>query len=284
MLVVVVKKLSRYVLVIFLLACPFAAAQANPTDESRWAVKVVGHDRRPNKGPNCHALRYFSDGANLKNFDYNPQPLLGPDSKYDVDLDKVTSERVGEIEGFTIYDVIWRIGDDESAAPEDHFFITLKMILVERKPGEFCEIYHERGESEMLTVEASFVSDVGQGKILVTSERISGTGNGYEEHYWTFDKDGPIPLDLSVIAETLAKTLPAGMVVRKGGAFSIGTSTYDSGVWQEADPNCCPTAGDVHLKFALKNHKLVVVDQRFEPAKNDPGKSVTSGNFVCGVI
>ncbi|HEY4838081.1 MAG TPA: hypothetical protein VIH72_05715 [Candidatus Acidoferrales bacterium] len=216
----------------------------------------------------------------MKAFDYGGL-LADPPAE---NPDKVQSERVGEIEGFVVYDVIHTIGCHENCGPEEQFFRLLKMILVERKPGEFCEIYHEQGESEMLTIEAAYIGRADTEQILVTNDRISGTGNDYNEAYWTFDKEGPILLDMNLVDETVGSLLPDGMDVQKGGAFEIGTLTYDSAVWKEGDGGCCPSGGEVHIKFALENHKLVVVEKKFEPAKHGLDKPDAGGIFACSLI
>jgi|ERR1700733_2536895 len=135
--VTMAKRLRLCVLAIFFLASLIASAQARSAADSRWTVHVQEDGPHPtNKRINCHALKYFQDTKNLKAFDYGGL-LADPPAE---NPDKVQSERVGEIEGFVVYDVIHTIGCHENCGPEEQFFRLLKMILVERKPGEFCEI------------------------------------------------------------------------------------------------------------------------------------------------
>jgi hypothetical protein len=258
MLVAMLKHLLFCALVIFFLTSPIASPQVRTAAESRWTVNVSDDGPKPtDKKINCHSLKYFQDEKNLKDFDYGAFQLrdLLPDHE-----DKVHSVRVGEISGFTIHEVIHRVDGDES-------FRILKMILVERKPEEFCEIYHEQGDSGILIVDPTFIADVGGEKVLSTHDRVPGTGNFYNEAYWTFDNDGPIALDLDVIEEAVGTVVPDGMGVWKGGGFDVASLSYEAGVWKEGDANCCPSGGRVRVKLALKNHKLVVVSKHFEPDK-----------------
>jgi hypothetical protein len=252
-------------LVVLLLICPVARSQMGTPVDPKWDVTIAGKDRRPNKGVNCHPLQYFLDSNNLKEFDF-----LGP---YPADIrDSVRSERQGEVNGFAIYNVIHEIEDGDRNVPGENFPFPptiLKMVLAERKPGDFCEIYHEQDDRQGLTVTPSYFVEVDSEKVLVTRDRVPGTGNEYNEAYWTFDEKGPILLDSvgqfsnGAVHATAEKLLPSGMRVRKGGGFDIQTLSYEMGVWQEGDANCCPTGGSVHIRFALKDHRLVVVSQEY---------------------
>ena len=276
MFIVMIKQLLLYALVIFLLACPTTQSQKLSDADSRWTVVVADDGPHPtNKRINCYALTYFRDAKNLKEFDYGGDLLADlPEGN----TDKVSSSRLGEISGFTIYDVIHRIGKEKPSVADEQSSRALKMILVERKAGEFCEIYHEQGEAIMLTVDSSDIVDVGPEKILATHDLLSGTGNFYNEAYWAFDKNGPIRLDLSLVDETVGNLMPSGMDVKKGGGFAIRSLTYEASVYKEKDPNCCPSGGTVYITFALKNHKLVVIEKRFEPAKRAPDRQDVSSN------
>jgi hypothetical protein len=265
MLIAVIKKLSLYAFVIFFLANPTSTSQKLSAADSRWTVYVAENGPHPtNKWLNCHPLKYFLDTKNLKIFDYGGDVLA--DSPED-NSDKVASTRVGEISGFAIYDVLHRVGKEKSSVAESESLRLMKMILVERKPEEFCEVYHEQGPIEMLELDASDIVDLGSEKVLATHDRLSGTGNFYNEAYWVFDKDGPILLDMNLVDETAGNLTPSGMEIRKGGGFAIKSLTYESPAYKENDPNCCPSGGTVHITFALKNHKLVVVSKRLEPAR-----------------
>jgi hypothetical protein len=243
---------------------PVASRQASAPQEWRWAVQVQGRDRRLVKGTNCRPLDYFTDSSHLKEFDYVhhiPKPY--PEGIYD----EVETKRRGEIAGFVVYDVVHRV--DVSETPSDWNTYSyppglVKMIVVQRKPGEFCEIYHAQDSDGEFTAAPSYFVDVGSERVLAAHDPISGNGNYFYEAYWTFDKDGPIPLDLSIIKQTVTKILPANVHVYRGIGFDIETLSYDMGLLQDSDTGPL-RQGYVHLTFALKEHQLSVVDTKFDP-------------------
>jgi len=202
--------------------------------------------------PDCHPLQYFS--TNPKRFDYG-QDLFGR-SPTDI-KDKVEEKRIGEVQGFSIHQILHTI-------PIEGWNLFIKMILVERRPGEFCEIYNAEYDAVMGSIDPAYIVEINSEKVLVTHDLVSGTGNFYVEEYWTFDNQGPIPLDQGIIDETLKKLLPKEKSVWKGGGFDIGKMCYAQSVWQDGDGNCCPSAGKVQIKFALENHQLVVVQQKYD--------------------
>ncbi len=202
--------------------------------------------------PSCHPLKYFS--SDPKRFDYGDDLLV----KQPADLrDKVESQRIGKFAEFTVYEVVHNINDGG---------LVMKMILVERKAGEFCEIFQQQYDAVSVIVEPAYFVNVNSETILATSDRVTGTGAFLIEEYWAFDKNGPIPLDASAkISEITQKLLPQGRTILNGSAFNIETLSYSSPVWQAGDAHCCPSGGSVHLQFALKNHKLTATSQVFNP-------------------
>ena len=254
-------------LLILLLAWTPGKPQAPVTSDSKWIVKVAGRDQPQIKGTNCHPLEYFTDGSHLKDFDYVhhiPKPYPEGIS------DEVESKRRGEIDGFAVYDVIHHVDASEAPADWEHFSYPpglIKMVLVERKPGEFCEIFHEQDSDGEFTASPSYFVDLGSERVLAAHDRISGNGGYFNEAYWTFDKDGPIPLGINIIKETVEKLLPANMHVDRGVGFEIETLSYDTGLIQDpANGECCGSRrGAVHLEFALTDHKLVLINQKFDP-------------------
>lgn len=261
---------------ISLLLCPMflgtaANAQIAPSD-ARWAVKVAGRDQRQNKGANCHPFEYFTDSSHLRDFDYVhhiPKPY--PDGIHD----DIKTKRRGEINGFVVYDVVHTIdGIDNGDAPADwqHFSYPpglVKMVLIERKPGEFCEIFHEQDSDGEFTASPSYFVDVGSERVLAVHDPVPGVGNYFLEAYWTFDADGPIPLDLSIIQKTVNKILPSNAHVYRGWGFDIETLSYDMGLIQDTD-NGSLRQGFVHLAFALKEHQLSVIDSKSDLASSVP--------------
>jgi hypothetical protein len=225
------------------------AVEAHP----RWAVFTSsGKGERYIDQPNCHPLEYFA--GDPKNFDYDNDLM----NKQSSDIkDSVESMRIGELNGHSIHQVIHNINKGE---------VVMKMILVERKPGEMCEIYYQQFDAQIVIVEPAYVVNVSSEPVLATDDSVSGTGHFIEEQYWTFDKDGPIALNVRErIKEITTDLLPDGLEVENGGGFEIQALSYTMPVWKPDDAHCCPSGGTVHIQFALKDHHLVVVDRKFGP-------------------
>jgi len=213
----------------------------------------------PGRGPDCHPLPYFSDPQNLKNLNFSGA-LIGPDAPGLTYEKFARSLRVGQIGGFAIYEVIFRINEEYSFEMQP--YATMKMILVERKRGEFCDVYNEQGPARTVKADAP-VAIVATG-----SEPILAAGGSFRQ-YWTFDKDGPMPLDLRIIDDTARTLLPPGESLAAGPAhdgFDIATLSFSAAVSQAGDAPCCPTGGTVSISFALKNHQLSVVAKNVDPA------------------
>jgi hypothetical protein len=238
----------------FFLACLVAAPAIAAADHPRWAVRVSsdGHAYFLDE-PNCHPLAYFVNDTSRLNYHHIIVKIQRGQTK-----DEASSRDIGEVDRRKIIQVSHKIDDGE---------LFLKMIVAERATGELCEIYHQEwlGDgfyNEVLPVD--FVK-VDSQTVLVTADPVSGNGNWFDEHYWTFDKDGPIDLCVSEkIREIEKQLLPKDASVMKGGGFDLRALAYSTPVWKETDGGCCPSGGMIEIKFALKDHQLVVLSQNFK--------------------
>ena len=231
-------------------ACSAVFSQ-DSTDHDRWALRVSGDGGSHLSEPNCHPSEYFSDGIRqlfLKEFRNPKDP--------DFFEDTASAQRIGEVSGHKIDQHEHRI-NHSSQNP-----ITVKMLLVERKPKEFCEIYRQQFSPDMVKAEPAYLVPVGTETILASTDPWTGNSGTRQEIYWTFAEDGPLKLDVDyVVDEALKKVRPEGLIIRNGGGFDIRTLTYNQLLWKPRDPHCCPTGGSIEIKFALKNHQLVFVSQ-----------------------
>jgi len=232
---------------LFMLA-PTAAAQSG---HPRWSVLVSsGKGKSYIDEASCHPLEYFL--GNPLTFDYGSD-LFG--KKPDEIKDKVHSVLIGEIAGYAVLQVTHDVNDGE---------LLMKMILIERKANQLCEIYQQQHEAAMVAVEPAYLVRVGGETLLATTDPVSGNGAWREEQYWAFDKDGPINLNVrDRITELQKKLLPKGATVMNGGGFEVQTLEYSMPVWKEGDAHCCPTGGTIKIRFALKDHRLTVASQSF---------------------
>jgi hypothetical protein len=223
-------------------------------DHPRWVVRVSSDgfayfiDQ-----PNCHPLAYFLNDTSRLNYHHILVRIQPGKTKVEA-----KSQRIGEVAGHTIDQVTHNINNGE---------LFVKMIVAERRADEFSEIYHQEWMGgpyqDMLP---AYLLKAGSETILATRDPLGGNGNWYDEHYWTFDKDGPIDLYVSEKIRKIQKNLlPKGSGVMNGGGFDVHNLTYVTPVWGPSDAHCCPSGGSIQIKFALKDHQLVVVSQSFEP-------------------
>jgi hypothetical protein len=229
-----------------------ALSPAKPPDHPRWAVIVVSDNgNRYIDEPICQPVQYFSGDA--QRFDYDHE--LAGKSSAEI-KEKVDSQLLGTAQGFAVWQTTHVINGNQ---------LTIKMILVERKAGEFCEIYHQQLAPDMVSVAPAYLVPVGAETILASTDPWIGNSGQRMDVYWTFDKDGPILLDVDhQIDEILKKLLPKGRIIMNGGGFNVQTLTYGMPVWKPRDPHCCPTGGSIEIKFALKDHQLVEVSQSYK--------------------
>jgi hypothetical protein len=238
-------------LVAALFAVPVLSAQ-NPPEHPRWAVLVMSNiNSRYIDQPICNSLEFFSSTNDPQRFDYDHELAL---RKIAIVKDKVDSLNLGTAAGFGIRQVTHTINDN---------VLAIKMILLERKPGEFCEIYHQQFSPDFISPEPAFLVNSDGETILASTDPWSGNTGTRQEIYWIFDKEGPALLNVDgVVEEALKKARPG--IILNGGGFNIRTLTYSQLIWKPHDPHCCPTGGSIEIKFALKDHQLVVVSQSYK--------------------
>jgi hypothetical protein len=238
---------------ILLLACASASSAqtgSSSTDSDKWAIR----------NPERHEGSYYFNG--IKEIRCGSlQHFLKRATAGDI----VTSNVVGKYGGFVIYDVF-----HIDATVEDGFKtgpFGYRMVLVERKRGEFCEIFVDQGEG-VRSFEPSYFVNVDSQIVLVSRDPIYGTGGYFNEGYWTFDKGGPIFLDVwnvidaAAIDAALNNVVPAGLSPSfHGEGFDIHTLTYSRGYSSMTGGGA---GGFLHLTFALKDHKLVLVSHEFD--------------------
>ncbi len=252
------------------------AANAQTRAHPRWALHWYADsgdsyiDR-----PVCGPLQKFT--GNPKPFDYGKELWRIKDQDF---MDDVKTDRVGEISGFTVYNVIHTIVyqfAEEGQEPEWALPEYLTMILVERQPGEFCEIHQEQLFGYHEDVTPAYFIDAGE-KVLATSHALGGSAGLRREEYWTCDKDGPVPLDLNQIPGMAEALLPSGYSFYSIPYFFESGPTDVAGLplqmlsfrsmactnWNGNHPD--RLCGFVRMDFEVKDHKLIATRKEFVPA------------------
>jgi hypothetical protein len=134
-------------------------------------------------------------------------------------------------------------------------------VLVERQTDRYLPVLYVNPELQIDRLE---VMKVGDEDLLVYSTTISGTGHFTVDYYFTMDRGIPKSIHYqTVLGEELKKILPKGFGIRKGGGFNGDTFEFSNSVWEEENPNCCPTGGSVNVVLGLEKGRFVVNSSRY---------------------
>lgn len=143
-----------------------------------------------------------------------------------------------------------------------------KQIMLKDKSGNHKIIYSQLHWCTAGVDDLPYIVTVQGIPVLIYRTSVPGTGNFFIEYYFIYDKKNkrPVRIDTSAIGESsLSRLLPKGYSVKKGGGLNFEKMTFSNAVWQDDDGNCCPTGGRVDLKLSLKNGKIIVVEERYDP-------------------
>jgi hypothetical protein len=161
----------------------------------QWNVLAYGGKGEMHGEPICHALAYFSK---------SPLPLdLDSDFFGEKPGDLETQAKVtllGTMTGHKVYKVMQKVRRRDTAHPgplDASQSPTMKILLMERRPGEFCDIYQNQYayDSTNETDEAAILNIHGR-QVLKTYETDSHT---WFLAYWAMDGGGPLLLDADAL-------------------------------------------------------------------------------------
>jgi hypothetical protein len=221
---------------------------ASPTHDSRWSILVERGKGEYRGRAVCHPLEYFSGSPFL--FDYDNE-LFGM-KPGDVHVQTQVTF-LGVVDRRKIVQI------EQSINAGD---LVMKRLLVQRHGDEFCAVYQQQFPAALVQVSPARVETVDGQPVMIT--RDPNGNREYNEAYWTFDAEGPIPLDLSAIDHALKALLPSGDEVRGDYGLDVGRLCYSSVVWKKGECNACASGGSVVLKLALEHHRLVVTRKLFD--------------------
>lgn len=184
----------------------------------------------------------------------DPKPFEDSDTL----KDEVTHQSIGVIGGFAVHVVFHRI-EYGGGHPG-----LVKLILVERTPPEMCAILEDRDFfGEFLDMPPPFSVLIDSQEILGSQDPYSGNCGCSQDAFWLFDKNGPAPVDLTpingAVEDAARKLLPSGWEFGSGSEFDARTFTELRGVRGQDGGG----SGVIRVRFTIKEHKLVAVDQEF---------------------
>lgn len=75
---------------------------------------------------------------------------------------------------------------------------------------------------------------------------------------------------MNKIDQIQRQLLPKDRTVWGNSGFNMEDLTYSTPVWKKTDCHACASGGYLEIKFALKNHELVVVSRSFTADHQKP--------------
>lgn len=210
--------------------------------------------------PICHALAYFSK---------SPLPLdLDSDFFGEKPADLETQAKVtllGTMTGHKVYEVKQKVRRRDTAHPgplDASLSPTMKILLIERRPGEFCDIYQNQYAYDTTneTDEAAILNIHGR-QVLKTYETDSHT---WFLAYWAMDGGGPLLLDADALYTAIHSASPVGAQEFKG-AFNLSGPRFTTDVYS-TDWDEMPL-GRVDLELGVEGDKIIAISKRWIPAR-----------------
>ena len=232
-----------------LFACPGFGQTPPSTSPASWKLFAFTRKGEYHGVPVCRDVKFFTGSP--FNFDYGND--LFNEKPKDVHVSTEVTP-IGVINGRQIMQIVQNINNGE---------LVMKRLLVQRDGEEFCAIYQQQYAAPEVQIKTATIEDVPGGPVLATKD---GVGNhGYLPAFWVFDDNGPIPLDLDILTNAMNKLLPPGYEVRGDYGLDMHSLCYQSLVWRKNECNACASGGTVFVRFALQDHRLIVLQRAYDP-------------------
>jgi hypothetical protein len=106
------------------------------------------------------------------------------------------------------------------------------------------------------------------GKFIRVNINIFGTGSGNIDKILFFNGSNWLEIDNNSWINEIK--LPSGVEIRKGIKIDLQNLKIVSGLWQDGDPNCCGSAGEILINLKLEGLKLKVKDYKISANKYNP--------------
>ena len=222
--------------------------------ESPWNVLVYGGKGEKHGAPMCHSLFYFSKSPLPFDFD---DDFGGTD-----DADLITHANVtmlGAIGGQRIYEIkqtVMHKGED-GYTQQASMHPTMKILLVERRTDEFCDIYENQYTYDPTpeTDEADILDIRGE-KILKTYETDKGT---WFLAYWAIKDHRPVRLKTDELYTAIRSVSPPGSIPFRA-ALNIKGSHFTADSFGTS-PQQDILLGRIDLQLAVVHDKFVVINK-----------------------
>jgi hypothetical protein len=232
--------------------------------DSPWNVLAYGGKGDMHGAPICHSLDYFSKSPLPLDFDADffgeREADLVTHAKITL-LGTIAAQRVYELKQTVLRKTVPPRVPDPNAPP------TIKVLLVERGPDEFCDIYQNQYtyDPTQETDEAAIL-DIGGKKVLKTLETDRHT---WYLQYWTLEDHVPLHLNPDGLYTAIQSASPPGALPFSS-AVNLTGSHFSVDVYGKS-----PNQGDfnllgrVDLLLAVEGNKIITLTKSWIPLKTD---------------
>ena len=143
-------------------------------------------------------------------------------------------------------------------------------IYAQNSSSKTVQLILERGDEDLglySYVKPKFI-DNAYGKILYLPVEVEGTGHFNNSDYFIWETTSKTwkRIDSRRWLKDLDKHLPKGSFVASGAWPDLKSMTVVTFIYQEKDPNCCPSGGTAHIDLTLKDEMLQIKSVRIDPS------------------
>jgi hypothetical protein len=228
------------------MAQPVAARSNSP-----WNVLAYGGKGEMHGAPVCHALAYFSKSPLRLDFDHD---FAGENTAGLTVQAKVSL--VGTVAGRKVFKVLQNVSRHRAAPAQP----AMKILLVERRPGEFCDIYQNQYAYDPTNeMDETAILAINGRHVLKTYETDRQT---WFIAYWVMGNEGPVRLNTDALDTAISSVSPAGARPFRG-AVEVSGTDFTVRLYR-AESGEKPL-GRVELKLGISGDRLVAVSKRWIP-------------------
>ena len=232
---------------------------------SPWNLLAYGGKGEMHGAPICHPLNYFSVSPLSLDFDAD---FFGEKPDDLATQTKVTI--LGTMSGREVYKVMQMVHRKNGSRPDDpvtNSQPTMKILLVQRRSGEFCDIYENQYAYDPRDeTDEAVILNINGREVLKTYETDKHT---WFLVYWAMDEHGPVRLTTDALYAAVQSTSPAGALPYSG-PFNLTGSHFTAEVSKIGSEYDGSPLGRVDLKLAVEGDKIIVVGKTWIPFSDKP--------------
>lgn len=218
--------------------------------------------------PACHDRSYFSG---------MPRGLMlgGGQSQWPANsfTFKANATHLGSIQGREVYQVVQTLHFNSQTTAEGGSDVSVKRILLERRPEEYCMIFQEQGIvgplADIVAIDDAQVMSIDGVPVLVTHDVTPGTGGYTLDGAWILENGAPFSL-LDSAEEAIERAnneiVPPQCRIRPDrNGLDLRTFRARGQLQPITENTGAACDGEVELGLGIRNKRVVVVSKRRIP-------------------